>query len=187
MKKLAMGVLATLLTTGLVSLVGVVGASAKAAKGTATCSGLGATVTFKPPLTSTGTSKEKSTIKPITLSGCSSSGSPVSPTKVTATIKVTGTNSCASFAENVGSDSLILVVKWSGASPTKVTFVAGTISVNSTESGFLASGGKATGSYATTTGAGFSANLQSSAGLVACIGGSGSVSSLQISSGSATL
>ncbi len=177
---LPLGLLVSLSTTGT--------ASATTAKGTVSCSSLAATITFKPPLLPQGTSPEKSTIKPITLGGCVSNGTSVTIAKATATLTVVGTNSCATFASNVGSDSLSLVVKWSGVSATKVSFMAGTLGVNSDDSGFVASGGKATGSYKTAA-ASFSADMSTAnqSQLVPCIAGSGSLASIQIVSGSANL
>ena len=189
MKKFAMGIAAAVMAVGFVALVGIGTASAaKPAKGTATCASLQATVNLKPALTPTGTSKETSTIKPITVGSCTASSSPVTTTKVTATIKTKGTNSCESFATNVTSDTITLTIKWSGVSPTTVTFKPGSIQVNNTDSGFIASGGSAKGSYATTS-ASFAANLASasSSALAKCIAGSGGVSSLQVTSGNATV
>jgi len=81
-----------------------------------------------------------------------------------------------------------LTIKWSGVSPTTVTFKPGSIQVNNTDSGFIASGGSAKGSYATTS-ASFAATLASasSSALAKCIAGSGGVSSLQVTSGNATV
>lgn len=156
-------------------------------KGTVTCTSVAAQVTFKPPLLPQGTAAEKATIKPITIGGCTSNGNPVVVSKASATIKVVGTNSCAAFAANVSSDSLNLVIKWSKLSATTVKFKPGSVSVNGTDSGFAATGGKATGSFKTTS-ASFTADMSTSsqAQLVSCIGGSGTVSSAQIVSGSAT-
>ena len=189
-RKWAASVVAASLSMGLlVSLATTETAFAAVAKGTVSCASLGATVTFKPPLLPAGTAKEKATIKPITMGDCTpSTGGSATVSKVTATLKIAGTNSCAAFASNVSSDSLTLVVKWAGASTTKVVFKPGTLGVNGSSSGFVASGGKATGSYKM-SGASFTANLSASSQsqLVSCIAGTGTVSSMQITTGSAGL
>lgn len=189
-RKLAASIVAASLPIGLLVSWSTTGTAwAKAATGTVSCSSLGATVTFKPPLLPGGTAVEKATIKPITMGDCTpTAGGSASVAKVTATLKVKGTNSCAAFAQNVGSDSLTLVIKWVGASTSKVVFKAGSLSVNNTQSGFVATGGKASGSYKL-TGASFTANMStaSQSQLVSCMSGSATVSSLQIVSGSATL
>ena len=161
--------------------------AATKASGTVSCTGTSATLTFKPPLTPTGTSNEKAKISSLALTGCTGSSGAVTATKIKAIIKGTTKNSCASFATGTASDTVQFNIKWSGGlAPTTVKFGPGTIGVNNTQSGFTASGGIATGSFATTN-AGFTANIgQGLSQLTSCIGGSGTVSSVQISSGSGT-
>lgn len=156
------------------------------ASGTVSCTGTTATLTFKPPLTPTGTSQEKAKLSNVAVTGCTGSSGAVTA-KVKAIIKGTSTNSCANFATGTASDSVQFNFKWSGGlAPTTVKFGPGTIGVNNSNNGFTGSGGVATGSFATTS-ATFTANIGSGLSqLTACIGGSGTVSSIQISSGSGT-
>ena len=192
-RKMATAVLAVAVPLGIVIGVTAVGGTAwaktsghAAGKGTVTCTSTTATVNFKPPLLPGGTSKEKSTVTGIALTGCSGGN-----TATKETIKISGgttTNSCSAFASNTGLDTISLTVKWSGVSPTKVKFPAGSVSVAPGDTGFNASGGKATGSFPTTS-ASFDVTI-APAGITAltnCIGGSGSVSSLQITGGSSSL
>jgi len=162
----------------------------KAASGVVTCTPVSASINFKPPLLPTGTSKEKTTTTVSSLGTCTvkgGAGGTVTDTSVKIAISGgSGTNSCASFASNTGSDSIKETVKWAGGiAPTNVTFAPGSISVAAGDKGFNATGGNATGSFATSS-ASFDVTLASISALVACIGGSGSVSSLQVNGGSAT-
>jgi hypothetical protein len=159
----------------------------KPAAGLVNCTGVAATVKFNPPLQPQGTKKETVKVTGVQETGCTDSSGPVTATKVSVAIKAKGaTNSCSSFAAGTANDTITVTTKWSGGiSPTKVVFKPGSVTVNSTANGFNASGGKASGSFATKTGASFDVQIADTSALVACIANSGTVVSLQINEGTA--
>jgi len=158
----------------------------KAGTGTVNCSGTSSTITFSPPLLPNGASKETAKATSTGLGSCV--GATATGLKVTLKTSGSATNSCKAFATAAHSDSLLLTVKWSGLSPTKIKFGPGSIALNSTDSGFNATGGKATGSFPTSS-ATFDLTLSQTSinSLEGCINGSGSVSSLQITGGTSTV
>jgi hypothetical protein len=193
-RKLSKIALATVVPVGLVVSFATMGGTAwaKPASGTVKCTDTTSLISFKPALTPNGTSKEKSSITGTTLTGCTVGTTAVTVSSVTVKIKGSpgGTNSCASFATSTGSDTLTLKVKWAAASPTTITFGPGTIALNSTDTGFNATGGTAKGSYAGGS-ASFdvviaTADINS---LKSCIAGTAgsSVAALHIVSGTSTV
>jgi len=165
-------------------------AKSKAATGSVSCTGVAATINFKPPLLPTGTKKEKVTLTGVAETGCTdSNGNAQTATSVKVTIKATSsTDSCAAFATGTGADTVTVATKWAGGiAPTTVTFAPGSVAINGSNTGFNATGGviKHGSSFDTGTGS-FDVTIADTSQLVACIGGSGSVSSLQINGGTAT-
>jgi len=155
--------------------------------GTVVCTPPTAKLTFDPPLTPTGTSAETAKLSKVKLGTCTANTGTVKE-KVTATITGTTTNSCTAFATGTGKDSVTFTIKWTmpKETTTSVNFAAGTIGVNSTDSGFVASGGVATGSFATSS-ASFTADIGTGLStLQNCIGGKGTVASVEISGGTGT-
>jgi hypothetical protein len=188
-RKMAKVVLAVAMPLGILASISLTAAPAwaKTGTGTVTCSGTTAKVTFKPPLVpGTKTSNtDKSTIKPLNLTGCTAGGKAVPNPKVTATPIVTSSgNSCSTFASSLGSNTISFLIKWKGGiAPTHVSFGPGTVALNS--SGFAASGGTATGSYAGTASFSVHVSAPDLAKLTTCVGGGGTgVSSILIDSGS---
>lgn len=196
-KKLMIGASGVVVSLGLVAVFSTGTAVALRAHktvtgtGTVTCGPTAATISFKPPLTPSGTSKETTKLSNVSLGTCTG-GTPSgpTPTSVKATIKSSGgKSSCSSFATGTASDTVSFSIKWSGGlKPTTETFKPGTISVESGDTGFTGSGGTSKGSYAGT--ASFTATIPMNDidEIAACVEGTAgsTVSGISISGGSST-
>jgi len=193
-----MGASAVVLSLGCVTILSagpaVAAARAKAPTGTVKCTGVGATIAFNPALSpkSTTTKEKKITVSGVTLTGCTVGSTAVTASSVALKVKLGSgsTASCSSFATGTTGDQISMTVKWSSGPPSKVTFPTGAVTVNSSDNGFNAAGGKVTGSYATSSGAQFDVQLSSTSAsaITACVTGSGTgVSSIQVNQGSSSL
>jgi hypothetical protein len=191
-------VLAIAVPAGLIATLTMPSETAWAVKkpltGTITCNLGTTTVTFKPPLVASGKTKADVTkIATAALSGCTSStaGAPTSGTLKTNPITTPaskGGNLCSAFVTNSGSAKFMFTIKWSNGA---VTTVAKFVGASASGTGFSLSGGKATGSFATPSGASatVAANSTDLSHLVGCIGtGSPStISQIGVTGGSVSL
>jgi len=159
--------------------------------GTVSCTKIKGTITFKPPLTNTGTATENTTVK-ITVSGCT--GGTPKPKKGSVKEDIstaTSTNSCLSLNN---SSPETLNVKWSPASIAGTTtsfsgYMAGSNMAG--DEGFVLpnSGGTgtATGSYPTGSATASAYSNETESQITAACGTTAGLKKLKVTSGSATL
>lgn len=191
LKKMVMGAGALAIAAGMMAVVQVGPAVAKASShktvtgtGAVTCTGIKGTITFKPPLTNTGNTAETASIK-VTISSCS--GGTPTPTKGTDTGTIqTTTNSCTALATPNPSQTETLTTKWAPKMATTIAHFGPDVPVTSPNVGFSLSGGTTSGSFAGSGNA--SANVTSSetsSQLTAACAGKG-LSKLTLNSGTVT-
>jgi len=159
--------------------------------GVLTCTKIKGTITFKPPLTNTGTATENTTVK-ITVSGCS--GGTPKPKKGTVKQDIsspTSTNACTSLET---SSPETLTVKWSPSSitPSTSSYSGYDAATNGAgDEGFTLpnSGGtgSTTGSYAEGSGSTASAYSNETESQITAACGAGGLKKLKITSGATTL
>lgn len=192
-RKIAIGAAAVAAALGSLAVVGVGVASAtlrphKAANatGTETCSDLTGTVSFKPALTTTGTSPTTATIA-VKLSGCSG-GKPSATSGTVAAQTSYSANNCTQLATPPSTRTVTETVKWTPKTipPSASAFSAPTVSVGSNVTITL-SKGVTNGSYAGSSSAATLIVDSSRAELLATCSGKKGLSKLVVASGSATV
>jgi hypothetical protein len=194
-RKLLLTGAAIALPLGMLAVSGVAGASAHKGKVTATgkltCTAIKGTISFSPPLKTTGPfSTETSTAK-ITVSGCT--GGSVNPKsgKVDQSLSsATSTNDCTSLAT---SNAETLNIKWAGKiNPSTTSFSGYSTGANGAgDEGFILPQSKGTGStvgsYAEASGATAAAySNETEAQILAACGTSAGLKKLTLTTGSST-
>jgi len=193
-RRIVKAVLAVVVPLGMIGSLALFSgtASAKAATGTISCTGLTSTLNFSPALVpGTATSKtEQVTITGGTLTSCTTTPSSAVTAATSVAAKATKSkngNSCASLAGGGKPTKYTFTVNWNnGGGKSVIKFTGST--TNSAPPGFTLGPGKQSGSYKSSN-AMVTANLSptSAAAIEACIGGTGpNISSLTISSGNSS-